>query len=115
MGKRYIHNDTERVVFHGGVMIPPGEGREVEAEFLPAEEGSAAPAADAAPDLAANLREMLDQPLKTLLPLLPECSDETLAELVHLEADKPEPRKTLLGAIGELQLERAKAKTGAPA
>lgn len=115
MGKRYLHNDTANVLFAGGTMIPPGEGREVDEEFLPP--GNDAPSAAAAqdvPDLEANLHELLAHPVKEILPLLAEASDETLAGLARIEGEKADPRKTLLAAIGERQLERAQAKTGAP-
>lgn len=124
MAKRYVHNDTDLVRFIGGTMLQPGEGREVDEQFLPP--GDEAAAADAAtgevpsgaadPDAAAlqaNLAEMLAQPLKTLMPLLKEASDETLAGLQQLEVAAATPRVTLLNAIGELQLLRAQVRAGA--
>lgn len=115
MGKRYLHNDTANVMFAGGTMIPPGEGREVDEEFLPpGNDAAPAEAAPGEPNLEANLHELLAHPVKEIVPLLAEASDETLAGLARIEGEKADPRKTLLSAIGELQLERAQAKTGAP-
>lgn len=115
--KRYVHNPTNRAIFVGGLLIQPGEGREVDASLLPPE--YAEPQADQlapAPEADAALRELLASPVKELLPLLPEQSPQTLADLARLEAEAATPRKTLLGAIAELQLQRAQAATGgAPA
>ena len=41
-------------------------------------------------------------------------SDEQLAGLARVEGAAEAPRKTLLAHIGEMQLERAQAKTGKP-
>ena len=35
MAKRYVHNPTDQVMFIGGTMVAPGEGREVDEQFLP--------------------------------------------------------------------------------
>lgn len=128
MGKRYVSNDTDRTIFVGGVMIPPQQGREVDEQFLPpqapvedaaavraASETGEGHAADTDPDaqrLQANLAEMLAQPLRVLLPTLGDASDDTLAALQALEQAAATPRVTLLNAIGELQLQRAQARTG---
>lgn len=118
MARRYVHNPSGLTVFHGGVMIPPGEGREVDADALGAEpSGNDAPApadpgAGGAPEAA--VAELLAHPLKELLPKLPALADEALAELARAEGEHAAPRKTLLAAIAELQLERARAKAGAP-
>lgn len=114
--KRYVQNDGKNTIFVSGTMIAPGEGREVDADFMddPLDGAATALPADQEPDLDANLRDMLDQPVKTLLPLLADASDDTLAGLARLEGEKPDPRKTLLAAIAELQLGRAQAKTGVP-
>lgn len=119
MTKRYVHNPGRMAIFVGGLLIQPGEGREVDAYLLPPE-GDDQPvpqdAEPAAPDADAALRELLKAPLKELLPLLPEHSPDTLAALARLEGEHDTPRKTLLGAIAELQLQRAQAATGgAPA
>lgn len=122
MPKRYVHNDTNRLTFVGGVMIPPGQGREVDEQFLPPAELPAAdagadapPAAGDSPDaerLAANLAELLAQPLRVLVPNLADLSDDTLAALLQMEQAAATPRVTLVGAIGELQLSRARQRAG---
>jgi hypothetical protein len=112
MSKRYIHNPTAGVVFAGGVMIPPGEGREVDELFLPPEAGDAPEAAPAEPDLLANLRELLKTPVKELLLQLEALGTDTLDQLATLEGQAARPRSTLLAAIAELKLERAKRTAG---
>jgi hypothetical protein len=115
--KRYVHNHSALAIFVGGLLIQPGEGREVDASLLPPEFADP-PAAEQAPAPSADvaLRELLQSPLKELLPLLDEQSPATLADLARLEGEDATPRKTLLGAIAELQLQRAQAATGgAPA
>lgn len=116
MAKRYISNDTGGILIVGGVLLQPGEGREVEAQFLPPEhqaDPGQAVAAEAAPNAALdNLREVLTAKLSVIVPQLADYSDDTLAALAQLEGETPNPRKTLLGAISQLQLERAAARAG---
>lgn len=120
MGKRYVHNSGGGVLLVGGVMIPPGEGREVDEDALGLEASTGAAPAEASADdpaaaLAAAVAQLLAHPLKELVPMLADLPDELLAELARAEGAHATPRKTLLSAIGELQLERAQAKAGAPA
>jgi hypothetical protein len=111
--KRYVTNDGPNVMFAGGLMIPPGEGREIDSEPTSDEAAAAAPAEQLA-DPDANFLDLLAQPLKDIVPLLAEASDETLAALERLEQVHDTPRKGLLGPIAEEKLKRAQAKTGAP-
>jgi hypothetical protein len=120
MAKRYIHNDTAAVMFVGGVMLQPGDGREVDELFLPPMEpqgGAAAPAEGGqAPDeaaLDANLRDVLKGTLKEIVPTLAAYGDATLARLAELENEHEAPRKGLLEAVAALQLDRAQANGGA--
>lgn len=125
MPKRYIHNDSGRTTFVGGVMIPPQEGREVDTQFLPPEApldpaGADLPAggddqAPGAATLAANIAEMLKLPLRALLPMVDELGDQSLAELHAGEVANATPRVTLLNAIGAQQLQRAEARASAAA
>ena len=116
MGRTYLFNDTSSPKIMGGKLIPPGEGREVDDVHMPP--GELPPADDQPPpaggqaDLQGNLTELLKQPLKSLVPELANFSDETLQQLEELENLADTPRVTLLKAIAELQLDRAKAKTG---
>ncbi len=119
MPKKYIPNDTDRTIFVGGVMIAPGEGREVDTAFLPPEhqEPAAETLADDGPgddDADANLRDMLKGGVRDIEPLLPELSSETLKRLAELEGERDTPRKGVLGPIQELLLKRAGESTGAP-
>lgn len=109
--KRYVHNDTAAAIFAGGVLIPAGEGREIDALYLPPEGDQAAPDEPPPADPDASLRELLAQPLKDVLPELASFSNATLDRLAELEGQDATPRKTLLAAIGELKLERAKRST----
>lgn len=117
MPKKTISNTSDRTVFVGGVMIPPNESRDVETAYLPPEhQDDAPPAAEpdsGQPDPDANLRELLRGTVKDLTAQLDDFSDETLKRLAELEAETDTPRSTLLGAITDLQLKRAAAKTGA--
>ena len=119
MAKRYISNDTAAVMFIGGVMIQPGEGRDVDETFLPPELLQPADEAEAkAPELTdaekadANLRDVLKGSISKIKPLLPDFSPETLARLLELEQADGTPRQGLVQAITELQLQRAQAATG---
>ncbi len=124
MPRTYFFNDSPFPKFMGGKLIAPGEGREVDdvhmpaGEVLPSDAPAAAPQGDgngpSDEQLRANLQDLLKQPISKIVPGLAEHSDATLALLVELEGADGTPRKTLLNAIGELQLNRAQAKTGAP-
>jgi hypothetical protein len=120
MAKRYIQNNKHHVDFVGGVMLQPGEGREVDELYLPPqEEPEMAPAAPGGQGeeldparLDANLLELMKGGLKQLVPGLKDMSDATLARMAELEGAHEAPRKGLLEAITALQLDRAQAKAG---
>lgn len=120
MGKRYIQNDTDNTMFVGSVMIPPGQGREVDEQFLPPADGAGEQAlteetASSGPTeerLQANLRELLAQPLRELVPQLDGLGHEKLKQLQALEQAGETPRSTLLGAISKLLLDRAQQAAG---
>lgn len=122
MAKRYLWNNTARTIFVGGIMIAPGEGREIDEAFLPPVDpgdhaGAGLPASDGQPpgdeQLASNITDLLKQPIKHLVPLLAEASDETLAALHGAETAGDTPRVTLLNAIAALQLQRAEQRASA--
>lgn len=124
MAKRYLSNDTDRTIFVGGIMIAPGEGREIDEAFLPpadaGDQAGAAPPADGDTppgdaQLAGNIADLLKQPIKHLVPLLADASDETLAALHAAETAGDTPRVTLLTAIAAQQLQRAEARANASA
>ena len=118
MPKKYVPNPSDRTIFVGGVMIPPGEGREVDSAFLPPEHQDDAPAPEAPAsgqtDPDANLRELLKGTVKDIGAQLEGFSAETLKRLAELEGESETPRSTLLGAITDLQLKRAAGTTGQP-
>ena len=126
MPKRYVQNDTAEFKIVGGVLIPPFDGREVDVPDRVEPEQHSAQGSDspgenleagedeAAARALANLRELLAGSVKVISAGLAEHSDETLAGLLQLEQASETPRKSLLAAITELQLQRAQVKTGAP-
>lgn len=112
MEKRYIDNPGTTPMLVGGMLIPPGEGREVllPRELLqePQDFAETQPQPDQPPLVEAS--ELLKKPLKDILPQLDGMSDEQLATLVALEAAAPAARVTLTQAIAKLQLDRAGKK-----
>lgn len=119
MGKRFVFNSGDTAVFVGGVMIPAGDGRDVDEMFLEPEE----PAKALTPDEGGtdeesarikaldNLREVLAGSVKTVSAQLADFSDETLVQLAELEAEGAN-RSSLLSAIAAEQLKRAQARAG---
>lgn len=119
MAKQFLFNDSKVPRIMGGKLVPPGEGREVDAEFLlPGDAPQAATelaADDRNPTAGADDMSAFAQlPVNKLRPELPALSDEQLGKLEALERQREQPRSTVLAAIGELRLARAQAKTGAP-
>lgn len=118
MPKRYVHNDSAEAIFVGGVMIPAGDGREVDASYLAPME-QAEPVAElqeigGGDNADQNLIELLQANTKTVLATLEGHSDETLAGLLRLEQAAEKPRKGVLEGLAAEQLKRAQARTGAP-
>lgn len=113
MGTRHVFNDTAAAIFVGGKMIPPGDGRDVDDAGLPPleEGGDQKPNDPEKPDPDANLREILAGNVKGVIATLEGSSDETLDGLARLENEREQPRKGVLSAIAELQLQRAQAKS----
>ena len=117
MGMKYIENTGSNVMFVGGKMIPPGEGREVDERLLPPElrDPAPAPAAPAEPSMAQLLAELLKGPVKAVVAKLPELSGDALAMAEAIEAGDDTPRKTVLEAVRAEQLKRAQAALDAEA
>lgn len=99
-------NHRKHAVHIGGKRIEPGETREVDASLAP----RPAAAQPAAPDPDAGLRTILDHKATEIPELLASLSDDELGRLEALEGDASRPRKTVLEAIEETRLERAKAR-----
>jgi hypothetical protein len=117
--KRYVFNPTALVMLVGGMMIPPNDGREVDETLLPPELRDLPPQADppseTTPESAAReaLAKLLAGSVPALREQIPTFSDETLAALAALEGEAGNPRKTLLAAIAEAQLDRARLRAEA--
>lgn len=119
MPKRYLHNDGEHTLFVGSVMIPPGQGREVDEQYLPPTgDGATLAPPDAEADGSttslgpAKLAALQALPVRDLVPQLEALSAEDLAALATLEEGTDTPRVTVLSAISKLQLDRAQAAAG---
>jgi hypothetical protein len=108
MPKRYMQNDTDQTIFVGSVMIPAGQGREVDEQYLPPTGGDAAlPPPDSAGGtttselLPANLTDLQALPVRDLVPRLEALNDADLAALAELEQGAATPRTTVLSAISK--------------
>ena len=105
MSKQYVSNDGNSPLWVGGVMIAPGEGREVEvADEAPATvEESVANPDDA-------LHELLRGNVAAVTAALEGLSAETLQRLQVLESEGEKPRKGVLEALGDALIALADAK-----
>lgn len=108
MKTQFFVNETAHTMFLGGLMIAPGEGRDVPVMFLPASQQPEAETASppSEPNLDELLAELLAKPVKQLVTQLPELTHEALARLDELESATATPRKTLLAAVAAEQLRR---------
>lgn len=112
-------NNSETPQLRGSKLIPPGDARAVSArDLLPGDTTAGnqafprpldaqATVAPAGPDLPVLLAGNVTGVIKGLVAL----TDEQLAALLALETDAEKPRKGVLGAVSELQLQRADALT----
>ena len=104
MGKKYVSNETNSPLWVGGVMIAPGEGREVEV----ADEAPAL-VEETAVDPDAALHELLGGNVAGVAAALNGLSAETLVRLQDLEAEGKN-RKGVLEALGDALIALADAK-----
>lgn len=108
MGTKHIHNPGQNIMFVGGKMIPPGEGRDIDERDLPSEHrDQTAAAVDLLPSLDEQLAELLHKPLKELIGGLGGMTQEALERLEALEGESKKSRKTLLEAIAAEKMARA--------
>lgn len=109
MGLKHISNDTPNVMFVGGKMIPPGEGRDIDERDLPPEHREPAPEPEEAdgPSVDEQLEAILHQSVKDITGLLDSMTNEALDRLAELERAREHPRKTLLEALADEALRRA--------
>lgn len=94
MGKKYVENTGDSPMWVGGVMIVPGEGREVEVA-----DDAPAPAEEPEVDPDAALRELLAGNVAAVAAALEGLGADTLVRLRTLEAAADKPRKGVLDAI----------------
>lgn len=108
---KHLYNPGPNVMFVAGLMIPPGEGRDVPLLYLPAElQDAPAPApTPSGPTPEELAAELLKKPVKDVAAELPTLSDEALALLAALEGEAAHPRKTLLEAVAAEELKRVDA------
>jgi len=99
-------NTTAKFVHVGGVMIPPGDTREIDERLHPDYRQPAPPAEE---DPVSELALILAGSVATILAGFDALADEELAELRALEAGAGKPRTSLLKAIDEEALRRAVA------
>lgn len=104
MSKAHYHNTSESPVYIGGVMIPPGASREVNARLVP---GATAPAVAQEPEVDA-IAALLDGTVKEIEAALEGLSDEDLAKAEAAERAGKD-RKGVIEALAEETLRRAAA------
>jgi hypothetical protein len=92
--KKYVENNTPNTIYVGGLMIAPGEGREVD---VPGE--SAKPVLEDLPDPDGALRELLVGNVASVAAALDGLGESALMRLRELESDMIKPRKGVLEAL----------------
>lgn len=108
MGIKHITNDSTEIIYVGGKMIPPGEGRDIDESLLPAEHRDAPVEEEAKkPSLDEQLTEELKKPVKDLIEGLAGLTQEALDRMEALEREAAKPRKSLLEAIAAEKVARA--------
>jgi len=102
-----IHNSGQTNRYIGGICIPPGETRLIDARLLPPE-----PAAEPDAPVADPIGDLLKLSVREIVADLGEFDDETLSRIEERELAAGSPRKTLLEAIAQEKLKRADAIQG---
>lgn len=112
MGLKYVENTGRNVMFVGGKLIPPGEGREVDELLLPPElqDSPVAVAAAADPSVAQLVAELLKGNVKTVVAELVALTGEALDLVETIEGGAEAPRKGVLAAVKAERLRRASEK-----
>lgn len=112
MGLKYIENTGRNVMFVGGKLIPPGEGREVDELLLPPElqDSPVVVAATADPSVAQRVAELLKGNVKTVVAELVALTGEALDLVETIEGGADAPRKGVLAAVKAERLRRASEK-----
>jgi len=109
MGTKYIENTGRDVMYVGGKMIQPGEGRDIDTDLLPSElqDPPAAAVGDSTPSVADLVAELQAKSVKAIAAELLHLTHEAIDLLADLEARADTPRTSLMGAIKAEQLRRA--------
>lgn len=102
MRRPYL-NTTDKAVFVGGKLVPPGESREIDVPDAPAAEPQAAAAGD-----GELLAKLLEGTIAAIAPQLAGLTDEQLVELERLEG-QGKKRAGVGNAIAAVQMDRADA------
>lgn len=106
MKTEHYTNETKNFMHIGGVTIPPGETREVDATLLPGH----APDDGMAPDVPLDpLAQLMAGSVAVITAALPTLSDADLAHVTELE-EAGVARKSMLAALSAENLARAAAK-----
>ena len=113
MGLKYIENTGTNVMYVGGKLIPPGEGREVDELLVPPELRDPAPlpaAAEVSPNVAELVAELLRGNVKSIKAQIEGLSGEALDLVTTIEGGAEAPRKTVLEAVEAERIRRASQK-----
>jgi hypothetical protein len=97
--KKMYTNNTDKIVYPGGLAIRPGDSRLVDECYFPKAQG------DSQPELF-NASEFIKPAVGEIVVLLATLPTEQLVEVVLAEESKNRPRKTLLDAIADELEER---------
>lgn len=104
-------NEGDTFITIGLTTIPPGQTREVDQTLLPDYQAPTIGEVSAELDPHLPLRELLDGNVDTVLTALPDMPTDEIEILGELE-QQGKARKTILGAIAELLLNRAGGQGG---
>lgn len=108
MGKRHFENLTAAAIFIGGVLIPPGSGRDIDEALLPVEHhGDVGAAEDVEASLAELVAELHAKSVKEIAAELPSLTQEALDMLSEAEDAAAKPRTSLLAALQAERMRRA--------
>ena len=109
MAKRHFENLTASAILLGGVLIPPGSGRDVDESLIPrdAQVDAGTPAGSAQPALADLVAQLQAQSVKDITAELPSLTQEALDMLREAESGAAKPRTSLIAALDAEHLRRA--------
>lgn len=102
-----VENTSASPMYVAGVMIPAGETRHFDQGELPPELHPQAATAPAEATPADLLAELLKFSVAEIVARIDAFDDAVLAELIEREEAAAKPRKSLLSALVEAQLQRA--------